>query len=224
MKSKFFISLLLASAISSGFAEVSTLAQRATMVNEAFTKSPEEALKAINESQQGGKITTDDQDYVVIVKKQGSEYIRVAHSKKDKLDKPIEPVLVDVMTKAEEKLAGGSGPVDYEFSAGERKMYAVIEKRGDYLIFNICPTKAEMEGFLKATQPTEVTTSSSAPASTVPEVKKEEPKAESVTPAEVKKEEPTVAPETTTPVNALASASIAPAATVVAEETPRVHQ
>lgn len=174
MKSKFFINLLSAFAISGWFcstsAAVSTLAQRDAMIKEAFAKSPEAAMKDINEAQQDGKMPADDQDYVVIVKKQGNGYVRVAHFKKDKVDKPIEPVLVDVITQAEEKLAGGSSPTDYEFSAGDKKLFAVIEKRDDYLIFNICPSKGEVDGLLKASAKSEVkpaSTEISTPAATV---------------------------------------------------------
>lgn len=204
MKSKMLISLLLATSISSGFADVSTLAQRDAMVKEAFAKSPEEALKIINNQQQDGAIKTDDRDYVVVVKKLSDDsYMRVAHSKKDKVDKVVEPVLVDVMRKAEEKLTGGNGPVDMEISSGGSNLYAVVEKQGDYLIFNICPAKDEVEGFLKA-NPKKTTITSTEKVSPTPpaEPKKEELK-------ETKKEDKP-APSI---VNALASASITSSST-----------
>lgn len=226
MKSRFFIFLMFISAISSGFAgatAVSTLAQRDAMVKEAFKgKTPEDALKEINKKQQDGDVKADNQDYVVIVKKESSDqYIRVAHYQSDKLNKAIELVLVDVMTKAEEKLAGSSGPADFEFSAGERKMYAVIEKRGEYLIFNICPTKDEVEGLLKASAKPDTASAVVTEPAASKEEKKEELK------SEVKVEPVTTTPETS---SAVASVSETPVTIIDAAksaadtDTQRVHQ
>ncbi len=224
MTSKILISLLLAS-ISDGFAGLSTLAQRAEMIEKAFKNSESDALKEINEKQQKKddklpEIETDDQSYVVVLKKQSDgAYKREAHAKKDKIGQAVEPVLAPVMTSAEEKLAGGNGPVDFDFQAGDKKLYAVIERHGDCLVFNICPTKDEVEGFLKA-QGKADTAVKPTPA---PEPKKEEKK-EETKPAEAKeepkKEETKVEHKEEKPaasiVNALASASMSSSA----EKTP----
>lgn len=159
MKSKFFLSLMLASTFSSGFAteSVSTLAQRDAMIKKAFEKSPEDAIKFINEEQQADKTKADDQHYVVIVKKDGDKYVRVAHFKKDKVNIAVEQSIMNIILDAEAKLASTSGPVSFSFSAGagEKKLYAILSKHGDYLIFNICPTSEEVDGLLKANQKTE---------------------------------------------------------------------
>jgi hypothetical protein len=77
-------------------------------------------------------------------------------------------------------LSGGSGPVAFDFSAGEKKLYAVLSKQGDFLVFNICPAEDEVKGLLAAGEK---------PAEVKPEVKKEEVKQEEVKPADA-----TVAP------------------------------
>lgn len=196
MKSKIFTSLLLTISMSCGFS-ASTLAQRADLVEKAFKEtSIENAIKEINDRQQSGDVKADDQNYVVVLKKQpDGSYMRVAHAKKEKVNQPIESMLNPVMVNAEEKLAGGNGPVDFEFTAGDKKLYAVIEKHEDCLIFNICTKKDEMEGFLKAKSSLASTTASSE--------SKSEPKEE---PKQEKKEEVKPAPSV---MSALTSASIA---------------
>lgn len=234
MKSKFFISLLLASAISSGFSSstVSTLSQRDEMIINAFKdKSPEEALKEINKKQQDGDVKADNQDYVVIVKSEGNDtYTRVAHSQSDKVGKVVEPALVAMMKDAEKKLGINAGPVEFELT-GQKTLYAVIEKRGEYLIFNICPTKDEVDGLLKAKRgsaveiipaPPAVSPATSEPAKieTKAEVK-EDVKPASAPVEAVTTTEPTK--EASTPITeAPAVATSAPASENT--ETPRVHQ
>ena len=139
MKSKLLIGLMLASSLSFGLAaSVSTLAEREVLIKEAFAKSPVDAVEAINKSQQEDKIKVDDQHYVVVIKKDGDKYIRIAHFKKEKINQAVEQSIMNVMQEAEAKLSGGSGPVAFDFSAGEKKLYAVLSKQGDFLVFNIC--------------------------------------------------------------------------------------
>ena len=234
MKSKFFISLLLASAISSGFSSstVSTLSQRDEMIINAFKdKSPEEALKEINKKQQDGDVKADNQDYVVIVKSEGNDtYTRVAHSQSDKVGKVVEPALVPMMKDAEKKLGINAGPVEFELT-GQKTLYAVIEKRGEYLIFNICPTKDEVDGLLKAKRGSAVEIIPAPPAISpiTSEPAKIETKAEvkeDVKPASAHVEAVTTiepAKEASTPITeAPAVATSAPASENT--ETPRVHQ
>jgi len=170
---------MLASSLSFGLAaSVSTLAEREVLIKEAFAKSPEDAVEAINKSQQEDKIKVDDQHYVVVIKKDGDKYIRIAHFKKEKINQAVEQSIMNVMQEAEAKLAGGSGPVAFDFSAGEKKLYAVLSKQGDFLVFNICPAEDEVKGLLAAGEK---------PAEVKPEVKKEEVKQE-VKQEEVKQE------------------------------------
>ena len=138
MKSKLLIGLMLASSLSFGLAaSVSTLAEREVLIKEAFAKSPVDAVEAINKSQQEDKIKVDDQHYIVVIKKDGDKYVRVAHFKKEKINQAVEQSIMNVMQEAEAKLSGGSGPVAFDFSAGEKKLYAVLSKKGDFLVFNI---------------------------------------------------------------------------------------
>ncbi|MEI7493942.1 MAG: hypothetical protein WCJ92_05030 [Alphaproteobacteria bacterium] len=151
MKSKLLIGLMLASSLSFGLAaSVSTLTERQELIKEAFAKSPEDALEKINKSQQEDKIKVDDQHYIVVIKKDGDKYVRVAHFKKEKINQAVEQSIMNVMQEAEAKLSGGSGPVAFDFSAGEKKLYAVLSKQGDFLVFNICPTEDEVKGLLAA--------------------------------------------------------------------------
>ena len=188
---------MLASSLSFGLAaSVSTLAEREVLIKEAFAKSPEDAVEAINKSQQEDKIKVDDQHYVVVIKKDGDKYIRIAHFKKEKINQAVEQSIMNVMQEAEAKLAGGSGPVAFDFSAGEKKLYAVLSKQGDFLVFNICPAEDEVKGLLAAGEK---------PAEVKPEVKKEEVK------QEVKQEEVKSA-DATAPAATPAPSSDAPAA------------
>ncbi len=192
MKSKFFTSLLLATAISSGFADVSpvsTLAQRNAMVTEALSKGSEDALKAINEAQQNGQIKTDDQNYVVAIKivEPGKKYERAAHSKKEKLEEKsrvIESSLEETVKQAEKDLANTSGPIPFNFSVNGKTLYAMLFKKDAYMIFNICEKKDEMDALLKpADKPIEK------PAETTPVA------ASPVVTAEKSVEAPAVAPD-----------------------------
>ena len=159
MKSKLLIGLMLASSLSFGLAaSVSTLTERQELIKEAFAKSPVDAVEAINKSQQEDKIKVDDQHYVVVIKKDGDKYIRVAHFKKEKINQAVEQSIMNVMQEAEAKLSGGSGPVAFDFSAGEKKLYAVLSKQGDFLVFNICPAEDEVKGLLAAGTKSEETT------------------------------------------------------------------
>ncbi len=186
MKSKLLIGLMLASSLSFGLAaSVSTLAEREVLIKEAFAKSPVDAVEAINKSQQEDKIKVDDQHYIVVIKKDGDKYVRVAHFKKEKINQAVEQSIMNVMQEAEAKLSGGSGPVAFDFSAGEKKLYAVLSKQGDFLVFNICPTEDEVKGLLAAGEK---------PAEVKPEVKKEEVKKEEPKKEEVKPADATVAP------------------------------
>lgn len=151
MKSKLLIGLMLASSLSFGLAaSVSTLAERDVLIKEAFEKGPADAVEAINKSQQEDKIKVDDQHYIVVIKKDGDKYIRVAHFKKEKINQAVEQSIMNVMQEAEAKLSGSSGPVAFDFSAGEKKLYAVLSKQGDFLVFNISPTEDEVKGLLAA--------------------------------------------------------------------------
>lgn len=211
MTSKILISMLLTSFMSCGFASVSTLALRAEMIEKAFKSSEADAIKEINEKQQSSdtkpaEVKADKQNYVVVLKKQSDgNYMRVAHSLKDKINQQVEPVLAPVMTAAEEKLAGSNGPVDFEFQAGDNKLYAVIEKHGDCLVFNISEKKGEVIGFLESKG--KIDTAVKATPTPAAEPKKESPKP--VEKVESKKEEDKPAPI----VNALASASTSASST-----------
>lgn len=199
MKSKLLIGLMLASSLSFGLsASVSTLAERDVLIKEAFEKGPADAVEAINKSQQEDKIKVDDQHYIVVIKKDGDKYIRVAHFKKEKINQAVEQSIMNVMQEAEAKLSGGSGPVAFDFSAAEKKLYAVLSKQGDFLVFNICPTEDELKGLLAAGTKSEeakapVVAATPAPEK-VEEEKKEEPKKEEVKQEEVKPADATVAP------------------------------
>ena len=188
MKSKFFTCLLLATAMSSGFAaatSVSTLKERDAMVKEAISKSSEDALKAINEAQQNGQIKTDDQNYVVVIKivEPGKKYERVAHSKKEKLEEKSKEVvdtsLVEAMKKAEENLAKASGSIPFSFSAGGKTLWAVLLKKDAYMFFNICESKDKVDELLNsANKPAEIPAEKAvetAPAVTSPVVAPEKP-------------------------------------------------
>ena len=151
MKSKLLIGLMLASSLSFGLsASVSTLAEREVLIKEAFAKSQVDAVEAINKSQQEDKIKVDDQHYIVVIKKDGDKYIRVAHFKKEKINQAVEQSIMNVMQEAEAKLSGSAGPVAFDFSAAEKKLYAMLSKQGDFLVFNICPTEDELKGLLAA--------------------------------------------------------------------------
>lgn len=192
---------MLASSLSFGLAaSVSTLAERDVLIREAFARSPEDAVEAINKSQQEDKIKVDDQHYVVVIKKDGDKYIRVAHFKKEKINQAVEQSIMYVMREAEAKLSGGSGPVAFDFSASEKKLYAVLSKQGDFLVFNICPAEDEVKGLLAAGEK---------PAEVKPEVKKEEVKKEEPKKEEVKPADATVAPAAT-PVPAADAPAAAP--------------
>jgi hypothetical protein len=199
VKSKLLIGLMLASSLSFGLsASVSTLAERDVLIKEAFEKGPADAVEAINKSQQEDKIKVDDQHYIVVIKKDGDKYIRVAHFKKEKINQAVEQSIMNVMQEAEAKLSGGSGPVAFDFSAAEKKLYAVLSKQGDFLVFNICPTEDELKGLLAAGAKSEeakapVVAATPAPEK-VEEEKKEEPKKEEVKQEEVKPADATIAP------------------------------
>ena len=190
MKSKLLIGLMLASSLSFGLsASVSTLAERDVLIKEAFAKSPEDAVEAINKSQQEDKIKVDDQHYIVVIKKDGDKYIRVAHFKKEKINQAVEQSIMNVMQEAEAKLAGSSGPVAFDFSAGEKKLYAVLSKQGDFLVFNISPAEDEVKGLLAAGTKSEEAKAPVVAATPAPEKveeakeeKKEEAKQEEVKP------------------------------------------
>lgn len=157
MKSKFFTCLLLATAISSGFADVSpvsTLKERDAMIQEALSK--EDPLKVINEAQQNDQVKhylkTDDKNYVVVIKKEGDKYIRVAHSKKERLEEKnrvVEASLEGAMKKAEESLNNTSGPIPFSFSTSET-MWAVLSKKDGYMIFNICASEEDVKTLLRS--------------------------------------------------------------------------
>jgi autonomous glycyl radical cofactor GrcA len=218
MNSKLLVGLLLASSLSFGLAaSVSTLAEREVLIKEAFAKSPEDAVEAINKSQQEEKIKVDDQHYVVVIKKDGDKYIRVAHFKKEKINQAVEQSIMNVMQDAEAKLAGGSGPVAFDFSASEKKLFAVLSKQGNFLVFNICPAEDEVKGLLAAGEKSAEVKSEEVKPEVKPEVKQEEVKPADATVAPVATpapavDAPAVAPEKTAdkPVD---TAVAAPAAT-----------
>jgi hypothetical protein len=175
VKSKLLIGLMLASSLSFGLsASVSTLAERDVLIKEAFEKGPADAVEAINKSQQEDKIKVDDQHYIVVIKKDGDKYIRVAHFKKEKINQAVEQSIMNVMQEAEAKLSGGSGPVAFDFSASEKKLFAVLSKQGDFLVFNISPTEDEVKGLLAAGEK---------PVEAKPQEKQEEVKQGEVKPA-----------------------------------------
>ncbi len=190
---------MLASSLSFGLsASVSTLAERDVLIKEAFEKGPADAVEAINKYQQEDKIKVDDQHYIVVIKKDGDKYIRVAHFKKEKINQAVEQSIMNVMQEAEAKLSGGSGPVAFDFSAAEKKLYAVLSKQGDFLVFNICPTEDELKGLLAAGTKSEEAKAPVVAATPAPEKvegeKKEEPKKEEVKQEEVKPADATAAP------------------------------
>lgn len=158
---------MLASSLNIGFSAssgVSTLVQREEMVKEAFLKSPEEAVKFINEKQKDvetvkgtdqDKVKADAKHYVVVIKIEGDKYIRVAHFKESKIkesERVVEQSLIGIMDRAKKEIEGKSGPIFFSFSVAGEELCAVLSKRDDYLIFNICPIKdkAEVEGILNA--------------------------------------------------------------------------
>jgi len=176
VKSKLLIGLMLASSLSFGLsASVSTLAERDVLIKEAFAKSPADAVEAINKTQQEDKIKVDDQHYIVVIKKDGDKYVRVAHFKKEKINQAVEQSIMNVMQEAEAKLSGGSGPVAFDFSASEKKLFAVLSKQGDFLVFNISPTEDEVKGLLAAGEK---------PVEAKPQEKQEEVKQGEVKPAD----------------------------------------
>jgi len=185
MKTNLLMALMLATALNSGFAEVatSTLAQRAEQITKALEKGPKEGVEAINKAQEG-ELKVDDSNYIVVIAKEGDVYKRVAHFKKDKLNQSIEPSLLNVVKEAEAKLGEGTGPIAFSFPASDKKMYAVISKQGDLLIFNICPTQEEVDAFLKTSAKVEEKKPEEVPAVPVtPAVEKSE-EVKSTTPAE----------------------------------------
>ena len=127
---------------------MSTLAQRADLIK-ALEKDPKKGLEDINKNQQDNDIKVDETHYIVVLEKEGDVYKRVGHFKKDKLNQVIEPSLSNVVQEAETKLAGGNGPIAFNFQASDKKMYCVLSKQGNFLIFNICPTQEEVDAFLK---------------------------------------------------------------------------
>ena len=165
MKSKLFVSLMLASSLSIfADADVSTLADREALIKEAFSNDPEVAIKSINEAEQSGKTKVNDKSYIVVLKKEGEKYIRVAHFENDKLkdaNKTVEDSLVSVVKGAEEKLANNSGPLPYEFTVGEKKYFAAITKHADYIIFNVSSKKEEVDKLLATDKPVDASTQTS---------------------------------------------------------------
>lgn len=128
---------------------MSTLAQRADLIK-ALEKDPKKGLEDINKNQQDNDIKVDETHYIVVLEKEGDVYKRVGHFKKDKLNQVIEPSLSNVVQEAETKLAGGNEPIAFNFQASDKKMYCVLSKQGNFLIFNICPTQEEIDAFLKS--------------------------------------------------------------------------
>ena len=189
MKTNLIMSLVLVFAFNSDLAAdgVSTLAQRAEVIAKALEKGPKEAVEAINKAQKGD-LKVDDSNYIVVVEKSGDVYKRIAHFKGEKLDTSIEPSLLNIVQEAEKALASGTGPVvAFSFSASDnKKMYALLSKKDNLLIFNICSKQEEVDDFLKPAAkveekkqevgdkpvvPTEAPKSSEAPsATTVPVV------------------------------------------------------
>ena len=220
MKSKLLIGLMLASSLSFGLAaSVSTLAEREVLIKEAFAKSPVDAVEAINKSQQEDKIKVDDQHYIVVIKKDGDKYVRVAHFKKEKINQAVEQSIMNVMQEAEAKLSGGSGPVAFDFSAGEKKLYAVLSKQGDFLVFNICPAEDEVKGLLAAGEkPADATVAPAAPVADVSAVAPEKPADK---PADITAPVATPAPSADVSVPAPEKAAdVVPAKVVLADAKP----
>lgn len=176
MKKKLVMTLMLTCALSSGFAgnvEVSTLAKRADLIKEAGSDG-KKLLETINEKQQKGDIKVDEKNYVVVLKKDG-DWIRVAHYKKEQLDKKVEPVLLGVVKDAEDALKSGDGPARIQFNVDGKPLYALVSRCGDFLVFNICADEKEVNNFLGGNKPEEKN-----PEEKKPEVKPEEKKPEKV--------------------------------------------
>jgi hypothetical protein len=151
MKRNLIIALMLTCTFNGGFSQdsgMSTLAQRSDLIK-ALEKDPKKGLEDINKNQQDNDIKVDETHYIVVLEKEGDVYKRVGHFKKDKLNQVIEPSLSNVVQEAETKLAGGNGPIAFNFQASDKKMYCVLSKQGNFLIFNICPTQEEVDAFLK---------------------------------------------------------------------------
>lgn len=205
---------MLASSLSFGLsASVSTLAERDVLIKEAFAKSPADAVEAINKTQQEDKIKVDDQHYIVVIKKDGDKYVRVAHFKKEKINQAVEQSIMNVMQEAEAKLSGGSGPVAFDFSASEKKLFAVLSKQGDFLVFNISPTEDEVKGLLAAGEK---------PVEAKPQEKQEEVKQGEVKPADATATVEPAASAADAAADKPADTATAPVATPAPEKTTDV--
>ena len=176
MNKKLVMTLLLTCALGSGFADsgkVSTLAERADLIKSAGSDK-DKITAAVNKKQQDGEIKVDEKNYIVVLKKDGDGYIRVAHFKKEQLDKRVETVLLSIIKDAEGALKSGDGPARIQFNADGKQMYAVVSRCNDLLIFNMCDDERQVNSLL--------------PEEKAPEVKQEEKKHEDKKP-EAKQEE-----------------------------------
>lgn len=157
MKKKLVMTLMLTCALSSGFAgnvEVSTLAKRADLIKDAGSDG-KKLIEKINKEQQEGSIKVDEKNYIVVLKKDGDGYIRLAHFKKEQLEKKVEPVLLGVIKDAEDALKSGDGPARIQFNVDGKSMFAVVSRCGDLLVFNICADESQVNSFLGSSKPEE---------------------------------------------------------------------
>lgn len=147
MKTTYKFMLIASSCFAFLSAEISTLAERAAMLTEAFKIDDMDKVVEIINSKQD---KADDKNYVVVIKKEDdSSYVRVAHFKKDKVGiKITEDVLLKVIEEAEKKLADSKDNMAFEFIIGGTKYFAVIAKKDKYLVFNITATKEEVNKLL----------------------------------------------------------------------------
>jgi hypothetical protein len=148
---KLLLALILAITLNTGFADtISTVSERADLIAN-LEKNQEEGLKKINEAQKDGT-KYNDTSYIVVIKKNGDSYERLAHFKEDKITKKVEESLLNVIHNAENALVKANpGAFSFSTSAApdQNQTHAVISKIHDLLVFNILPSKEEADAFLK---------------------------------------------------------------------------
>lgn len=153
MKKSLFMALLLASCLENGLA-ASTVVERAELVK-GLKDNSKDTIKKVNETQQKDKSKYGDDNYIVVIEKNGSNYERVAHFNEEKLKenekKITDEKLLNIIKVAEKILDDGYGPVSCPID----KNFAVVTKCGDFLVFNISNDKKEVETFVKANKPEE---------------------------------------------------------------------
>lgn len=183
--------LLVAGCFTALSAELSTLAERDTVIKEALKiDDMDKVSEIVSDKQQANKIadtkSADDKNYLVIIKKEeDGSYVRIAHFKKDKVGTKItEQVLLNIIEEADKKIGESTDTMAYEFEINGVKLYSLISKKGHHFIFNITATKEEVAKLLGTENKPEPKK-----AEIKAEIKKEEVKADG------KKEEEKVKPK-----------------------------